>query len=64
LIFPDYENIEEERICHECYGYKKGDAELPFVVSLTIPISLYFRFLGRYAAAAGKVALSTAADLH
>ena len=59
MIFPDYENINEERICQECYGYKKGDAELSFVASLTNPISLYFLLLGRYTAAAGKVALST-----
>jgi hypothetical protein len=59
MIIPDHENIKEERICQECYGYTKGGAQVPFVASLTNPISIYLRFLGPYMAAVGKVALPT-----
>ena len=38
MIFPDYENLTEERICQECYGYATGGTKLPvdFIVN---PIS-------------------------
>ena len=59
MIIPDYENIKEERICQECYGYTKGGSQEPYVDALMNPVSIYFRFLGCCAAAAGKIALST-----
>ena len=59
MMVPDYKNIKEERICQECYGYTIGGAKVPHVAALTNPVSIYFRFLGRCAAAAGKIALST-----
>jgi hypothetical protein len=58
MIIPDYENIREERICQECYGYTNGDVQFTSIVSLTNPISIYFKFLGHYTAALSKLALS------
>ena len=59
MIIPNYENIKEETICQECYGYTKGGERVPLATSITHPISLYFSFLSHYTAAASKVALST-----
>ena len=59
MIFPDFEKMNEERICLECYGYTKGGALVPFVASMSNPIAMYFSFLSHCTAAAGKVALST-----
>lgn len=28
MIFPDYENLSEKRICQECYGYSKEGTDL------------------------------------
>ena len=47
MIVPDYENMEEERICQECYGYAKGGLKVSFPLSLTDLISLYLKFSDR-----------------
>jgi hypothetical protein len=59
MKFGDFENLKEERICQECYGYEKGGSEFSSAAPIVNPISLYFSMLDRYTATAGKAALST-----
>ena len=42
MIFPDYENLTEERICQECYGYAAGGTEFPAEFFIN-PISFYLK---------------------
>ena len=58
MIFPDYENMKEERICQECYGYTKGDVEFPFSSTSISQFSLFLYLYSRCTAAVGKATLS------
>ena len=42
MIFPDYENLTEERICQECYGYATGGRTFPVDFFIN-PISCYLK---------------------
>ena len=48
MIFPDYENLTEERICQECYGYAAGGTQFPvdfFINPISFCLKLWCGFV-------------------